>query len=191
MLTPGADPVRKISIIPRGLALGVTLSSPDTDRVSYEEAELLAAIKVALGGRVAEEEVFDTITTGAQSDIQHLTAIARQMVGSWGMSPAIGPIAVDGADPAGMLLPGARPSSADTQRLADDEVRRIVDEALTEVRTLLDEHREQLDDLAAALLANETLDQDAIYDAVGLPPSVPAHDGPRPPALAGVTGTIG
>ena len=94
MLTPGADPVRKVSIIPRGQALGVTFSAPDDDRANYEESWLLAKIKVALGGRVAEEIVFGTITTGAESDIQQLTQIARGMVGRWGMSSAIGPIAV-------------------------------------------------------------------------------------------------
>jgi cell division protease FtsH len=88
MLTPGADPVRKVSIIPRGMALGVTLSTPDSDRVSYSLEDLQAKISVALGGRVAEEVVYGTITTGAESDIQQLTQIARQMVGRWGMSDA-------------------------------------------------------------------------------------------------------
>ena len=77
MLTPGADPVRKVSIIPRGQALGVTFAAPDDDRVNYEESWLRAKINVALGGRVAEEVVFGTITTGAESDIQQLTSIAR------------------------------------------------------------------------------------------------------------------
>src|SRR5205085_6582914 len=86
MLTPDADPVRKVSIIPRGQALGVTLSTPDADRVSYSREELDAKIKVALGGRVAEELVFGETTTGAESDIQQLTNIARQMIGRWGMS---------------------------------------------------------------------------------------------------------
>ena len=106
MLTPGADPVRKVSIIPRGMALGVTLSTPDTDRVSYSREDLEAKIRVALGGRVAEEIVYGTITSGAESDIQQLTQIARQMVGRWGMSEAIGPIAVLPADGQGPLLPG-------------------------------------------------------------------------------------
>src|SRR4051795_9510940 len=92
MLTPGADPVRKVSIIPRGMALGVTLSTPDTDRVSYSREDLETKIEVALGGRVAEEVVYDSITSGAESDIQQLTQIARQMVGRWGMSDAVGPI---------------------------------------------------------------------------------------------------
>src|SRR5262249_33456178 len=92
MLTPEADPVRQVTIIPRGVALGVTLSTPDVDRVSYTREELEAQIKVALGGRVAEEVVYGTITTGAESDIEQLTRIARQMVGRWGMSDEVGPI---------------------------------------------------------------------------------------------------
>ncbi len=88
MLTPGADPVRKVSIIPRGQALGVTFSAPDADRFNFDRRAVLAQIKVALGGRTAEEIFFDDITTGAESDIQQLTQIARHMVGRWGMSPA-------------------------------------------------------------------------------------------------------
>src|SRR5438552_13062264 len=84
MLTPGADPVRKVSIIPRGQSLGVTFSAPDADRFNFEERYLLAQIRVALGGRVAEEIVFGDMTTGAESDIQQLTQIARQMVGRRG-----------------------------------------------------------------------------------------------------------
>ena len=106
MLTAGADPVRKVSIIPRGQALGVTFSAPDADRFNFDERHLLAQIKVALGGRVAEETVFGDITTGAESDIQHLTRIARSMVGRWGMSRAIGPIAVIPMDGINPLLPG-------------------------------------------------------------------------------------
>ena len=116
MLTPGADPVRKVSIIPRGMALGVTLSAPDVEKSNYEESYLLGKIKVALGGRVAEEIVYGTITAGAESDIQQLTAIARQMVGRWGMSESIGPIAVLPSDGQGPLLPGASEVSEATQR---------------------------------------------------------------------------
>ena len=90
MLTPGADPVRKISIIPRGQALGVTLSTPEADRYGYEREELRGRIKVALGGRAAERVVYGEITTGAESDLQQLTQIARGMVGRWGMSDAVG-----------------------------------------------------------------------------------------------------
>ncbi len=129
MLTPGADPVRKVSIIPRGQALGVTFSAPDADRFNFEQQHLLAQIKVALGGRVAEELVFSDITTGAESDIQHLTRIARHMVGRWGMSRAIGPIAVLPAEGMGPFLPGVAETSESTQRLVDEEVRRIVESA--------------------------------------------------------------
>jgi len=169
MLTPGADPVRKISIIPRGMALGVTLSTPDSDRVSYSLEDLEAKIRVALGGRVAEEVVYGKITTGAESDIQQLTQIARQMVGRWGMSERIGPIAVLPTDGYGPYLPGAAETSPDTQRLIDDEVRRLVDEAHAEVTQLLSDHREQLESLSQALIKAETLDAVDAYAAAGVP----------------------
>jgi cell division protease FtsH len=169
MLTPGADPVRKVSIIPRGMALGVTLSTPDADRVSYSLEELNAKIRVALGGRVAEEMMYDTITTGAESDIQQLTQIARQMVGRWGMSDVIGPVAVLSADGQGPLLPGVSEASEQTQRLVDEEVRRLVEDAHKEVMSLLTDHRDQLESLAQALLGAETLDGLDAYAAAGVP----------------------
>jgi len=169
MLTEGADPVRKVSIIPRGMALGVTLATPDTDRVSYTRLELDARIRVALGGRVAEELVYDNISSGAESDIQQLTAVARQMVGRWGMSDAVGPIAVLPSDGAGPLLPGVSETSDYTQRLVDEEVRRLVEAAHEEVTRLLTDHREQLDSLAQALLSAETLDAPDAYQAAGVP----------------------
>jgi cell division protease FtsH len=169
MLTPGADPVRKVSIIPRGMALGVTLSTPDSDRVSYSLEELQAKVKVSLGGRVAEEVVYGTTTTGAESDIQQLTQIARQMVGRWGMSPAIGPIAVLPQDGQGPLLPGVSETSEETQRIIDEEVRSLVETAQQDVTRLLEEHREQLESLAQALLKAETLDAPAAYAAAGIP----------------------
>ncbi|MFL5828331.1 MAG: cell division protein FtsH, partial [Solirubrobacteraceae bacterium] len=168
MLTPGADPVRKVSIIPRGQALGVTFSAPDADRFNFDERHLLAQIKVALGGRVAEETVFGDITTGAESDIQQLTRIARSMVGRWGMSRAIGPIAVLPIDGVNSLLPGASETSEATQRMVDDEVRRIVETAHREVTELLRAHRGNLDALVTALLDRETLDEVDAYAAAGL-----------------------
>jgi len=171
MLTPGADPVRKVSIIPRGMALGVTLSTPDSDRVSYSREDLMTKIRVALGGRAAEEVVYGQITSGAEADIQQLTAIARQMVGRWGMSEAVGPIAVLPADGQAPFLPGASATSESTQRLVDEEVRRLVDGAHEEVTRLLADHREQLESLAQALLKAETLDALDAYAAAG----VPAH----------------
>src|SRR5205814_6375357 len=150
MLTSGADPVRKVSIIPRGQSLGVTFSAPDADRFNFEQQHLLAQIKVALGGRSAEEIVFGDITTGAESDIQQLTRIARGMVGRWGMSRAIGPVAVLPADGQGPLLPGVSETSEQTQQLIDQEVRRIVETAHEEATESLGLHRANLDSLVAA-----------------------------------------
>jgi cell division protease FtsH len=180
MLTPGADPVRKVSIIPRGMALGVTFSAPEGDRFSYDENYLMTKIKVALGGRAADELVFGERTTGAEADIQQLTEIARQMVGRWGMSDAVGPIAVLPQDGRGPFLPGAAEAAERTQELIDREVRRIVDEAHEEATALLRENRDKLDALAHALLEKETLEEDEAYAAARtLPPA-----GEREPAEA-------
>jgi cell division protease FtsH len=177
MLTEGADPVRKISIIPRGLSLGVTFSAPESDRFNYQLGELRAKIMVALGGRAAEEVVFGEPSTGAESDIQQLTGIARQMVGRWGMSEAIGPIAVTPSESRGPLLPGAAEVSPRTQELIDTEVRKIVEEAHAEVVSLLTANRGRLDALAAALLEHETLDEDDAYAAAGLAAPADADGG--------------
>jgi cell division protease FtsH len=179
MLSPDADPVRKISIIPRGMALGVTLSTPDSDRVSYSREDLEAKIRVALGGRVAEEIVYGKITTGAESDIEQLTQIARQMVGRWGMSEKVGPVTVLPSGNAGPLFPGTSETSEETQRLIDEEVRRLVDEAHAVVTRLLTDHREQLDHLSHALLTAETLDAGDAYAAAGVPMRV-AEPEPKP-----------
>ena len=133
MLTPGADPVRKVSIIPRGQALGVTLSTPETDRYGYSRDELVARIKVSLGGRVAEQVVYGDTTTGAESDIQNLTRIARGMVARWGMSDELGPLAIADGPQDGLLLPGSTPASPATLERVDEETRRIVEEAEGEV----------------------------------------------------------
>jgi cell division protease FtsH len=165
MLTPGADPVRKISIVPRGQALGVTISSPDVDRFNYSRTELDARVRVALGGRAAEEVVFGEVTTGAEGDIAQVTALVRQMVGRWGMNSAIGMVAVlprDGASPWSDL------TSPRTLELLDEEVRRTVDAAYDEVVALLAAERPRLDALAEALLARETLDQIDAYRIAGL-----------------------
>ena len=171
MLTPGADPVRKVSIIPRGMALGVTLSTPDADRVSYSREDLLGKILVALGGRVAEEIIYGSITTGAESDIQQLTAIARQMVGRWGMSDAIGPIAVISSEAQGILLPGVSETSQATQELVDSEVHRIIEDSHRQTTELLSANRDKLEALTRALLEAETLDAADAYAAA----SIPAH----------------
>jgi cell division protease FtsH len=169
MLTDGADPVRKVSIIPRGMALGVTFAAPESDRFNYRETEARAKVNVALGGRAAEEVVFGETSTGAESDIEQLTAIARQMVGRWGMSSVLGPVAVIPRDGAGAFLPGSAEVSPDTQRVVDEEVRRIVDESHQQVVLLLQQNRNKLDSLAGALLEHETLDEDDAYAAAGVP----------------------
>jgi cell division protease FtsH len=165
MLSAGADPVRKISIVPRGQALGVTLSSPDVDRFNYSRIELEARVRMTLGGRAAEEVVFGDQTTGAEGDIAQVTALVRQMVGRWGMSERIGMVAVlprDGANPWGEL------ASPRTLELVDEEVRRAVDAAYDEVMGLLAAERSRLDALAEALLERETLDQIDAYRIAGL-----------------------
>jgi cell division protease FtsH len=163
MLTPGADPVRKVSIIPRGQALGVTLSTPEDDRFNYSEEELRAKIRVALGGRVAEEIVYGEPTTGAESDIQQVTMIARGMVQRWGMSEEVGFVTVARQDGQSLLLPGSEPASEATQELVDAEVRRIVEEEHRAVTALLTDNRHRLDALAEALLERETLDEVDAY----------------------------
>jgi cell division protease FtsH len=168
MLTPGADPVRKVSIIPRGRALGVTFQAPAVDRYGYSATFLRGRIVGALGGRAAEEVVYTDVTTGAESDLDQVTSIARQMVGRWGMSDAVGPLTV--LPPPGQESPlGLDGVASATRELVDREVRRIVDECHDQAVATLVAHRDQLDRLAQALFAKETLDEDEAYAAAGVP----------------------
>jgi len=169
MLTPGADPVRKVSIIPRGQALGVTLSAPEADRFSYDETYLRAKLHVLLAGRAAEQLVYGSTTTGAENDLRQATEMAQRMVGAWGMSEAIGPMTVLPDPEREAVVPWATKTSPDTQHLVDMEVRRVLDEAAAGAVGLLTEHREQLDGLVQALLECETLDEPDAYAAAGLP----------------------
>ena len=178
MLQPGADPVRKVSIIPRGRALGVTLSTPESDRYGYDANYLRGRITGALGGMAAEKEVFDVVTTGAEADLEMVTRIARSMVGRWGMSDRIGTLSV--------LPPDGDPRMAGISDglldAVDEEVRRITDECYGEARRLLRENREKLDAIVVQLLARESLDEPEIYAAAGIvhvkatpaPPPAPA-----------------
>jgi len=184
MLEPGADPVRKVSIVPRGRALGVTFQSPESDRYGYDTAYLLGRITGALGGRAAEELVYGTITTGAESDLEQVTRIARSMVGRWGMSDEIGLVTVvqDDSPYAGF---GPEPASEATKELVDREVRRIVEECYAKAIEDLREHRENLDALAHALLQRETLDEADAYAAAGFRRgSAPGDEGPKGMAIA-------
>jgi cell division protease FtsH len=168
MLAPGADPVRKVSIIPRGRALGVTFQSPDADRYSYSAAYLRGKITGALGGRAAEQLVFGEVTTGAESDLVQVTQIARRMVGRWGMSAAIGAVSVVPEEPAGGYPFAAAETSPLTLELVDQEVRRIVDECEKSALEVLAANRDKLDALAAALLDKETLDEADAYEVAGV-----------------------
>ena len=171
MLQPGADPVRKVSIIPRGRALGVTLSTPETDRYGYDADYLRGRIIGALGGMAAEEEVFHVVTTGAENDLETVTRIARSMVGRWGMSDRVGKLSVIPLDGD----PRMAGISDDMLSVVDDEVRRITDECYSEARRLLRENRTKLDKIVEELLAHETLDEPEVYAAAGISrPSSPA-----------------
>ncbi len=165
MLTPGSDPVRKITIVPRGQALGVTLSSPDFDRFNYSRHELEALIRMMMGGRAAEQVVLGDETTGAESDIDQITNVVRHMVGRWGMSDAIGMVAVLPRDDSN---PWGDHTSPGTRELLDAEVRATIDRAYQDVVALLERERPRLDALAEALLERETLDQIDAYQIVGL-----------------------
>ena len=184
MLTPGADPVRKISIIPRTMSLGVTISAPGSDRFNYDRQSLLAHIKVATGGRAAEEVVYGDETTGAESDIRQATSLARNMVGRFGMSDEIGFLAVLPQDGDGSaLMPGVSEVSERTRQRIDDEMRQIVGEAHDEAVQLLADNRERLDSLAEALFRAETLEGPDAYAAAGLQAAVDAPPTAEPATL--------
>ncbi|MET7859648.1 ATP-dependent zinc metalloprotease FtsH [Streptomyces sp. NPDC005318] len=165
MLQPGADPVRKVTIVPRGRALGVTLSTPEADKYAYTEEYLRGRIIGALGGMAAEHLVYGVVTTGSESDLEQVTALARGMVGRWGMSERVGRLTAIPGDAQQAYGLSAAPATLDA---VDHEMRRIVDECYIEAQRLLREHRDQLDALAAALLQNETLDEEAAYRAAGV-----------------------
>jgi cell division protease FtsH len=169
MLEPGADPVRKVSIVPRGRALGVTFQSPSADRYGYDARYLEGRIVGALGGRAAEELVYGNVTTGAESDLEQVTSIARQMVGRWGMSEVIGLVSVIPAPGEEQYYgPGGPVQVSDeTRELVDREVRRIVEGCYDRAQRTLATNQERLESLARALLEHETLDEDDAYRAAG------------------------
>jgi cell division protease FtsH len=175
LVVPGADPVNRVTIVPRGQALGVTYQRPDSDRYNYPEAYLRGRIIGALGGRAAEEIVYGTRTTGAENDIEQATALARRMVTRWGMSEKIGLVQL--APRENPYLGGSggyageKPFSEATAEAIDAEVRRIIGESHDEARGLLGEYRKQLDLLASALLSRETLNEQEILEVTGLPPA--------------------
>lgn len=166
MLQPGADPVRKVTIVPRGRALGVTLSTPDADKYAYTEEYLRGRIIGALGGMAAEHVVFGIVTTGSENDLEQVTRLVRGMVGRWGMSERVGrftAVSGDGQEPYGLT---AAPATLDA---VDHEMRRIAEECYESACRQLRENRDRLDALAEALLAAETLDEEEAYRAAGIP----------------------
>jgi cell division protease FtsH len=180
MLTPGADPVRKISIVPRGHALGVTFQSPDADRYSYSASYLRGRIAGMLAGRAAEELIYDDVTTGAENDLEQATGIAKQMVGRWGMSEKVGMLSAlpDPRREQPLSLGGDGTSSA-TRELVETEARRILDQGYDQALETLRANRHRLDALVEALLRSETLDAADAYRAAGVPypaePDLPAQ----------------
>ncbi|MFG2545473.1 ATP-dependent zinc metalloprotease FtsH [Streptomyces sp. NPDC048594] len=165
MLQPGADPVRKITIVPRGRALGVTLSTPDADKYAYTEEYLRGRIIGALGGMAAEHVVYGVITTGSESDLEQVTNIARGMVARWGMSERVGRLSALPGDAQQAYGLAAAPQTLDA---IDGEMRRVVDSCYEEAVRKLRDHRERLDALAEALLASETLDEAEAYRIAGI-----------------------
>jgi cell division protease FtsH len=165
--TPGLDPVHKITIVPRGRALGITASLPEEDRHSYSRDYLLANLAMLYGGRAAEELIFgpEKITTGAGNDIERATAMSRRMVAQFGMSDLVGPMAVGDSEQEvflGRELVQRRETSERTSELVDAEVKRILDEAYTRARKTLEENTELLQRIAEALLERETLDREEV-----------------------------
>src|SRR5829696_3923903 len=173
LVVPGADPVNRVTIVPRGQALGVTYQRPEDDRYNYPEGYLRARIVGALGGRSAEEIVYGTKTTGAENDIEQATDLARRMVTRWGMSEKLGTVQLAPRENAflGGGYPSEKPFSEETARAIDEEVLRIIDESHKEACRLLTKHRNELDALAQALLEHETLDEEEILEVTSLPPA--------------------
>lgn len=169
-LLPGADPVTKVTIIPRGRALGVTEQIPDADRYNYNKKYILNRIAIMLGGRAAEQIVFDDITSGAANDLKQVTNIARKMVTQWGMSEKIGPVSFKVGEEhqfLGREMAQPKDFSEHTARVIDDEIKRIVTEMEETARTLLEENRNKLDALAHALLVHETITSDELDRLIG------------------------
>ena len=195
-LMPEHDPVYKVSIIPRGRALGVTMFLPEEDRYSHSRRHIISQITSLFGGRVAEEMTLgpEGITTGASNDIQRATEIARNMVTKWGLSPALGPLMYDeGGEEVFLGRSAAQPAKAmsdDTARAIDQEVRNIIDECYAGAHTLLEENRAKLDIMADALMQYETIDAEQINDIMeGRTPRQPADWGDSEGGRSGTDGT--
>jgi cell division protease FtsH len=172
--------VHRVTIVPRGQALGVTYQRPQMDRYNYPEAYLRARIVGMLGGRAAEEVVYGTRTTGAENDIEQATNLARNMVTRWGMSDKLGMVQLAPRQNAYLGTAGfggEKPFSEETARLVDAEIQRIINESHAQALSLLRKHRRELDALVTALLERETLDEQEILQVTGLPPAPALESG--------------
>jgi len=171
--TAEADPVHKITIIPRGRALGVTSFLPETDRLSMDREGLLARIKVGLGGRAAEELMLGDFSTGVENDLKNSTDIAYKMVCQWGMSPKLGALTVplgDSGNYLAMDYSQEDPISDEVQEVVDEEVKQILDQSYNQAKAILIEHKDQLEALANQLMETETVDYDTFMVLLGRAP---------------------
>jgi cell division protease FtsH len=199
-LMPKTDPVHKVTIIPRGRALGVTMQLPEQDRYSMDRETILQNIAVLFGGRIAEEVFMGQMTTGASNDFERATDLARNMVTRWGMSDELGPMVYgenEGEVFLGRSVTVHKNVSETTMQKVDSEIRRIVDQQYRLARRLIEEHRDKVETMARALLEWETLDSDQINDIMegraprppkpAQPPSPPRDIGPQPAPAATAT----
>jgi cell division protease FtsH len=176
--TPAADPVHKVTIIPRGQALGVTEQLPGEDHYNYSKEYLLARLTVMFGGRAAEEIAIGDITTGAENDLVEATRLARRMVTRWGMgTTGLAAFQADEEQPfLGYELAQGRDYSEDTAALIDQDVRRLLDKAHEAARRLLTDENDKLDHLARSLLQEETIDRDDLVQILGPYPGTKAEE---------------
>jgi cell division protease FtsH len=176
-LLPRTDPVHKVTIIPRGRALGVTMQLPQEDRYSMDREQILQNISVLFGGRIAEEIFMGQMTTGASNDFERTTEMARRMVTQWGMSDKLGPMVYgenEGEVFLGRSITTHKNVSETTMQKVDAEIRRIIDEQYRLARKLIEDNRDKVEAMARALLEWETLDSDQINDIMeGRPPRPP------------------
>jgi cell division protease FtsH len=184
-LLPRTDPVHKVTIIPRGRALGVTMQLPEQDRYSMDREQILQSISVLFGGRVAEEVFMGQMTTGASNDFERATEMARRMVTQWGMSEALGPMVYgenEGEVFLGRSITTHKNVSEATLQKVDAEIRRIIDEQYSLARKLIEDNRDKIEAMASALLEWETIDADQIDDIMaGRPPRPPKPAAPPSP----------
>ena len=188
-LLPKCDPVHKVTIIPRGRALGVTMSLPAQDRYSYDKEFMLNQISMLFGGRIAEEVFMGQMTTGASNDFERATSIARDMVTRYGMTDALGPMVYaenEGEVFLGRSVTKTTTMSESTMQKVDQEVRKIIDEQYAQARKLIEDNREKIHAMAKALLEWETIDSDQLDDIIaGKPPRPPKDWTPRAPSSGG------